>query len=136
MTKMEAHNMIDEKEEEKVRSRLLTIFESMLFTRPFQSFIQLWKTFPQHVKDTICKYLNFKDILQASLVCKAFYYELGQSVTAMNKIKFRVQADWSKDIRTILENTPRNYTFINVYSDGEKLQNYIFKCLKKIHQNM
>lgn len=92
----------------------------MVFTRSFQCF-KLWKTFPQRLKDTIFKTLNFKDVLHASLVCKAFYHELGQSRTAMSKIKFRVRADWSTDIRTMLENTPRNYTFIHVYSDGEQL---------------
>lgn len=106
----------------------------MFFTTPFQSFIQLWKTFPQHLKDQICKNLNFDDILRASLVCKAFYHELGQSHTAMNKIKFRVKADWSKDVRTMLDSTPRNYTFINIYSDGEDLNNN-FKSPKETHRN-
>lgn len=114
--------MSENKQEKKVRFRLLRISDSMLFTHPFQNFIELWKTFPQRLKDKICKYLAFDDIMQASLVCKAFYYELGQSQTAMNKIKFRVKEDWSKNIRTILEITPRNYTFINIYSDGEEIK--------------
>lgn len=100
----------------------------------FQYSINSWKAFPQKLKDDIFKYLNFKDILQASFVCKAFYHELGQSKVAMDKIKFRVKDDWSNEIRNILENTPRNYTFINIYSDGEKLNN---NCIvSKIHQNV
>lgn len=110
---MEAHNMSNDNQEKKVRFHSLKISASMLLTSTFQNFIQLWKTFPQHLKDAIFKYFDGNDILRASLVCKAFYYELGQSQTAMSKIKFRVRNDWSKSIRIILENTPRSYTFIN-----------------------
>lgn len=101
----------------------MTAFRNHSLLISLQNVKYFWNTFPQVIKEKIFQHLTYKDIMRTSFACKDLYRELGRSQVSMDKIQFRVKDDLSADVHKILTDSPRKYTSINIYSDGEMLKN-------------